>query len=145
MKYTDFSDVDSGLSDKISDLVQNCSFFFKTWQQVLAHTVFQNSFLEQLQPAQVLEESPELNDAATALKDNEPVDEREAAARLDMVPLQESTILFEAAECTGAAQSDDEQNLIDDGLLLGSCNEMEESKMEESYANSCSNVTSSAA
>ena len=49
-----------------------------------------------------------------------------------MVPLQESTILFEAAECTGAPQSGDEQNLIDDGLLMGSCNEMEESKMEVS-------------
>ena len=71
-------------------------------------------------------------DAANALKDNELEDERAAAARLDMVPLQESTILFEAAECTGAAQSSDEQNLIDDGLLLGSCNEMEESKMEVS-------------
>ena len=39
MKHTDFSGVDSILSDKVSDLVQNCSFTYKTWLQVFNHSV----------------------------------------------------------------------------------------------------------
>ena len=79
MKHTDFSDVDSSHSDQISDLVQNCSFTFGNWQQVIAHPVLQESFLDSL-PARA--SSKDLQEERAG-----------EFSGLDMVPLQESTII----------------------------------------------------
>ena len=59
MKHTDFSGVESSLSDKISDLVQNCSFTYKSWQQVLTHSVLCEDFLDKLNQGACVEKQSE--------------------------------------------------------------------------------------
>lgn len=87
IKHTDLGQpVKPCVSEKLSDLVQSCSFKFKTWEEVLTHD-FLNQEIELVMPNSQEEEKSE--------SEIIPVEGQQYDDLNAMMPLKESAIIEE--------------------------------------------------